>query len=160
MILEYLSITELPLLNDLEVTTGDEGIIILYSYNVPGQWPKVQHIEWSKNGQVLVTNTSKYSGGSIYDRSLTIKLPTEEDKGQYSCKITNAVGCASKDVMLGDVYVPYIHVLCIQYLPFYIVNLKQLMFTFARKTKQLGGLNGNSKTTLISLRKSVLYKNI
>lgn len=123
MILEYLSITELPLLNDLEVTTGDEGIIILYSYNVPGQWPKVQHIEWSKNGQVLVTNTSKYSGGSIYDRSLTIKLPTEDDKGQYSCKITNAVGCASKDVMLGDVYVPYIHVLCIQYLAFYIVNL-------------------------------------
>lgn len=123
MILEYLSITELPLLNDLEVTTGDEGIIILYSYNVPGQWPKVQHIEWSKNGQVLVTNTSKYSGGSIYDRSLTIKLPTEEDKGQYSCKITNAVGCASKDVMLGDVYVPYIHVLYIQYLAFYIVNL-------------------------------------
>lgn len=123
MILVYLSITELPLLNDLEVTTGDEGIIILYSYNVPGQWPKVQHIEWSKNGQVLVTNTSKYSGGSIYDRSLTIKLPTEEDKGQYSCKITNAVGCASKDVMLGDAYVPYIHVLCIQYLAFDIVNL-------------------------------------
>lgn len=95
----YISITELPYLNDLEVTTEDEGIII--HYNVTGQSPKVQHIEWKKDGQKLDTNPCKYVGGSIHESSFTIRFPTEEDKGKYSCIITNAVGSVSKEVMLG-----------------------------------------------------------
>lgn len=87
MILVYLSITELPLLNDLEVTTGDEGIIILYSYNVPGQWPKVQHIEWSKNGQVLVTNTSKFPGGVFMTEVLLSSYRLKKTKGNTPAKL-------------------------------------------------------------------------
>lgn len=93
----------MPYLNDLEVTTGDEGIII--HYEVSGQLPKVQRVEWKKDGQVLNTNACKYNGGTIYDSSFTIRIPTEEDKGKYSCIITNAVGSVSKDVMLGNLHV-------------------------------------------------------
>lgn len=89
---------EVPYLNDLAVTTGDEGIII--HYEISGHSPEVQRIDWKKNGQALNTNVCKYIGGSINDSSLTIRLPTEEDKGQYTCIITNAVDSVSKDVML------------------------------------------------------------
>nr|XP_034321578.1 uncharacterized protein LOC105323062 [Crassostrea gigas] len=89
---------EVPYLNDLEVTTGDEGIII--HYEITGQSPKVQRIDWKKDGQILNTNVWKYIGGSINDSSLTIRSPTEKDKGKYSCIITNAVGSVSKDVIL------------------------------------------------------------
>lgn len=95
----------MPYLNDLRVTTGDEGIII--HYEVSRQSPEVQSIEWKKDGQVLNTKACKYTGGSINSSSLTIRLPTEEDKGKYSCIITNAVGSVSKDVMLGNVHVFY-----------------------------------------------------
>lgn len=101
----YVSITELPYLNDLRVTTGDEGIII--QYKVSGQSPEVQRIDWRKDGQVLNTNVCKYIGGSINDSSLTIRSPTEEDKGNYSCIITNAVGSVSKDVILSNFHVFY-----------------------------------------------------
>lgn len=125
-----MSITELPHLKDLEVTTGEEGIII--HYEVGGQSPEVQRIEWKKDGQVLDTNAGRNVGGSINDSSLTIRLPTEEDKGKYSCEIANAVGSVSKDVMLGNVNVLF--VLYIQYVPFYIATLSMPKFTFARKT--------------------------
>lgn len=101
----YVSITELPYLNDLRVTTGDEGIII--QYKVSGQSPEVQRIDWRKDGKVLNTNVCKYIGGSINDSSLTIRSPTEEDKGNYSCIITNAVGSVSKDVILSNFHVFY-----------------------------------------------------
>lgn len=100
-----MSITELPHLKDLEVTTGEEGIII--HYEVGGQSPEVQRIEWKKDGQVLDTNAGRNVGGSINDSSLTIRLPTEEDKGKYSCEIANAVGSVSKDVILGNFNVFY-----------------------------------------------------
>lgn len=126
-----ISITELPYLNDLKVTTEDEGIII--HYDVSGKSPEVQRIEWNKDGQVLDTNTSKYVGGRIYDSSFTIRLPTEEDKGKYSCIITNAVGSVSKDVMLGNFHVFY--GLNQLYVPF--VTLCMLKFTFARVTRTI-----------------------
>lgn len=97
----------MPLLNDLKVTTEDEEIIIHYNYDVSRHSPKVQGIEWKKDGHVLNTNACKYVGGSIYDSSFTIRLPTEEDKGNYSCIITNAVGSVSKNVMLGNSNVFY-----------------------------------------------------
>lgn len=90
----------MPVLNDLKVTTEDEEIIIHYNYDRHS--PEVQRIEWKKDGHVLNTNECKYVGGSINDSSFTIRIPTEEDKGNYSCIITNAVGSVSKNVMLGN----------------------------------------------------------
>lgn len=125
----------MPYFNDLEVTTGDEGIIIFYE--ISGQSPEVQRIDWKKDGQVLNTNVCKYSGGSINDSSLTIRLPTEEDKGKYSCIITNAVGSVSKDVMLGNFHVFY--------LTFHIVTFRILNYTFARVPRTIQRLDSLTK---------------
>lgn len=142
----------MPILNDLEVTIEDEGIIIHYSYDVSEQSPEVQRLEWSKDGRALDMTTRKFVGGSIFDRSLKIRLPTEDDKGKYSCKITNAVGSVSKSVTLGNVNVS--NVFYIQYVPFYNVTLSIPSFTFARKTRTLRGLDGSDhlKTILVSFR--------
>lgn len=94
--------TELPLLNDLRVTTGDDGITIHYSYEVIEQSPEVKHIHWCKNGEPLDRKSEKYIGGSLNENCLTITSPTDDDRGKYSCTITNAVGSVSKAVILGN----------------------------------------------------------
>lgn len=142
----------MPILNDLEVTIEDEGSIIHYSYDGSEQSPEVQRLEWSKDGRSLDMTTRKFVGGSIFDRSLKIILPTEDDKGKYSCKITNAVGSVSKSVIISNVKVSY--VFYIQYIPFYNVTLSMPSFTFARETRTLRGLDGSDhfKTILVSFR--------
>lgn len=64
----------------------------------------MHRIEWSKNGQPLQHDTEKYVGGGIDESCLTITSPTNEDKGNYSCKVTNAVGSVSKDITLGNIF--------------------------------------------------------
>lgn len=86
------------------VTSGSEGIAIHYKCGALEQSPKVEQIEWSKNGQQLDNNRKKYVGGSLHDSCLTITSPTHDDKGNYSCKVTNPVGSASKSISLGSVY--------------------------------------------------------
>lgn len=93
----------MPFLNILEVTTGYEVITIHYNYGVPDQSPKVHHIEWTKNGQPLDNNNKKYVGGGVHDSCFTIESPTYEDRGNYSCKVINAVGTVAKNIMLGNV---------------------------------------------------------
>lgn len=58
-------------------------------------------IEWSKNDKQL-QNDNKYVVGGKDDRHLTIKSPTYEDRGNYTCKVTNLVGSKSKNIMLGN----------------------------------------------------------
>lgn len=94
-------IVELPLLKYLDVRPGDKGITIHYSYSVTHQSPKVNYIEWRKNGEMLEKDNERFVGGSLNDNTLTIKKPTENDRGKYSCIVTNAVGHVSMDVTLG-----------------------------------------------------------
>lgn len=54
-----------------------------------------------KNGENLVLRNDKYVGGGLNDGFITIKSPTEADKGTYLCRVTNAVGSESKNVTLG-----------------------------------------------------------
>lgn len=89
-------------MNDLRVTTGDEGITIHYSYKVLEQSPEVKHINWFKKGEPLDRKSEKYIGGSLNDNYFTITSPTDDDRGKYSCTITNAVGSVSKAVTLGN----------------------------------------------------------
>lgn len=91
---------ELPVLKYLDVRPGDKGITIHYRYSVTHQSPKVKYIEWRKNGELLETNNERFTGGSINDKTLTIMRPTEDDRGKYSCIVTNAVGPVSMDVTL------------------------------------------------------------
>lgn len=91
-------------MNDLRVTTGDEGITIHYSYEVLEQSPEVKLINWRKNGEPLDRKSEKYIGGSLNENCFTITSPTDADRGTYSCTITNAVGSVSKAVKLGKFY--------------------------------------------------------
>lgn len=97
-------ILEIPFLTIAEVSIGSEGITIHFNCGVLEQSPKVHLIEWSKNGKQLDNKSNKYVGEGIDNRQLTITSPTYEDRGKYNCKVSNAVGSVSKNVMLGNVY--------------------------------------------------------
>lgn len=89
------------MLNDLEVTTEDKGIIIHYSFEVSKNSPPVRDITWSKNAQPMYIKDDKFSGGSLHDIRLVIISPSEDDKGNYSCTVTNDVGSETKYIVLG-----------------------------------------------------------
>lgn len=91
-------------MNITKVTTGYVGIIICYNCGVPERSPEVHNLEWSKNGHLLHIKSKNFIGGGVHDKFLTIKLPTNEVGGEYSCKVTNAVGSVSENIMLGNVY--------------------------------------------------------
>lgn len=97
-------ISELPFLNDLEVSTEEEKIIIHYNYGVLEKSPSVQHIKWRKNDQLLnleKEKTEKYIGGNLQAKTFTIISPSDDDRGLYSCTVTNAVGPVTKYVKFG-----------------------------------------------------------
>lgn len=89
------------MLNDLEVTTEDKGIIIHYSFEVSKNSPPVRDITWSKNAQPMYIKDDKFSGGSLHDIRLVIISPSDDDKGNYSCTVTNDVGSETKYIILG-----------------------------------------------------------
>lgn len=59
---------------------------------------------WMKNGEHLVLRNNKYLGGSLRDGFITIMSPTKEDRGDYSCTVTNAVGSVSTSFTLGSLF--------------------------------------------------------
>lgn len=96
-------ITELPCLNDLNVTTGDEEVKIHCSYEVLELSPKVQSIEWRRDGKLLYMKSQNFVGGNVKECCFTIPSPSKEDTGNYSCTLISAVGSVSKDVTIGIV---------------------------------------------------------
>lgn len=88
-------------MNDLEVTVEDEKIKIHYSVGVSKNSPHVRDITWSKNGQPMHIENVKFIGGSLHDSCLIINSPSKDDKGKYSCTVTNAVGSETKHIILG-----------------------------------------------------------
>lgn len=91
----------MPFLNDLEVSTEEEKIIIHYNYGVLEKSPSVQHIEWRKNDKLLNFENEKYIGGNLKAKTFTIISPSNDDRGKYSCTVTNAVGPVTKHVNFG-----------------------------------------------------------
>lgn len=93
---------ELPCLEDLIVTSKNEEIYIHYVYKLLDNSPNVKEIRWTHNSQMLDFSNNKYRGGKIADTCnwITILSPGEEDKGDYICTISNAVGSVSKEVKL------------------------------------------------------------
>lgn len=102
--MKFILILEIPYVDILRVKSGSEGITIHYKCGALEQSPKVHQIEWSKNGQQLDNNSKKYAGGSVHDNCFTITSPTNDDKGNYSCKVINAVGSVSATISLGNIY--------------------------------------------------------
>lgn len=92
-------LAELPCFDVWKVMTDFDGITIQYA--VKYIRPKVFNIKWTKNEKLLDFENTKYTGGSLEDKFLKIKSPTEADGGKYCCTITNAVGSSSMDVTFG-----------------------------------------------------------
>lgn len=75
-------------------------------YKVKKNIPRVYDIKWIKNGEGLDIKTQKgFFGGALSDSYLMITSPNDADKGTYSCTLTNAVGCTSKYVIFGNVWI-------------------------------------------------------
>ncbi|XP_056017067.1 neuronal cell adhesion molecule-like [Ostrea edulis] len=91
---------DVPVLHRLEVSTGLEGITVHYKYEVRGNSPTVNHIAWTKNGDRIRIDNTKYIGGDLNDTYMIITSPTQDDVGQYTCTIANAVGEVSKSLSL------------------------------------------------------------
>lgn len=94
-------IVELPVFKVWKVTTEVESVTI--HYKVKNNASSVNDIKWTTNGEELDFQNQKYVGGGLLDSYLRITSPNEADKGTYSCTLTNAVGCTSKDVIFGNV---------------------------------------------------------
>lgn len=62
----------MPFLNDLEVSTEEEKIIIHYNYGILEKSPSVQHIEWRKNDKLLNLENEKYIGGNLKAKHLQL----------------------------------------------------------------------------------------
>lgn len=79
-----------PCFHVWKVKTERKGITIYYRTLECS--PKLNKIEWMKNGETLVLKDKKYDGGGLKDGSITITSPTKADRGIYACTVTNAVG--------------------------------------------------------------------
>lgn len=93
---------ELPQLDNLKVSTTKEEICIHYSHTVLENSPRINDIKWTKNKTPLDLTNHRYCGGSLDDSFLKITCPTKEDRGEYSCNVSNAVGSVQRVVTLDE----------------------------------------------------------
>lgn len=76
-----------------------EGITI--HYDVKKESPYVTDMKWTKDGKTIDIRNRKHNGGNLKDSYFTISSPSLEDRGIYSCVVTNAAGTTKKDVLFG-----------------------------------------------------------
>lgn len=74
--------------------------------------PALTVVYWLLNGKNLnITNSAKYSGGTVSNPSLSINNTASADAGEYHCGATNLVGSttSSQSVTLGKIILKIIH---------------------------------------------------
>lgn len=95
-----------PCLEEMAVTSENDEIHIYYV--LKKIFPIVKELKWTKNTLMLDLSNDKYRGGGLADNFITITNPSEEDKGEYTCTVSNAVGSVSKILKLD---IPRIEIL-------------------------------------------------
>lgn len=65
-------------------------------------------VRWLQNNSVLNLNQSRFDGGNPEQTALLVKNATRDDRGAYSCELTNQVGTGTSDnVVVVDVQCKY-----------------------------------------------------
>lgn len=54
-------------------------------------------VRWLQNNSVLNLNQSRFGGGNPEQRALLVKNATRDDRGAYSCELTNQVGTGTSE---------------------------------------------------------------
>lgn len=87
------------------ITQSDTSVTIHCIVTVSQGSPAVTAIQWLLNDiNINVSNSNKYSGGSVATPSLTIHNIGSNDAGKYKCMATNPVGSTSKEIeSLGEI---------------------------------------------------------
>ncbi|XP_062599552.1 hemicentin-1-like [Saccostrea cucullata] len=88
-----------PNLEINQATSGIDGVTILY--DIEETRPVIKKIMWTKDGEPLSMDAIKYQGGGVSDRYLKILSPSENDSGEYTCRVFNAVGSDMKRIVLA-----------------------------------------------------------
>lgn len=61
-------------------------------------------VRWLQNNSVLNLNQSRFDGGNAEQTALLVKNATRDDRGAYSCELTNQVGTGmSENGVIVDV---------------------------------------------------------
>ncbi|XP_062568952.1 uncharacterized protein LOC134231070 [Saccostrea cucullata] len=94
-----------PNLEITRATSGIDSVTILYTCFVEKTSPVLEKIEWTKDGELLRMAANKYEGGGIKDNYLKILSSSENDSGEYTCRVFNAVGSSVKRIVLAAPYV-------------------------------------------------------
>lgn len=65
-------------------------------------------VRWLQNSSVLNLNQSRFDGGNSEQTALLVKNATRDDRGAYSCELTNQVGTGmSLNAVVVDVQCEY-----------------------------------------------------
>ncbi|KAK3107564.1 hypothetical protein FSP39_017383 [Pinctada imbricata] len=105
----FLDIQTLPVVQVGNTTyTVAVGTNITLECNVTAS-PQISSVTWQRTVSgvtsviAIVTGSTKYSGGSVTEPSLTIHFITTSDEGFYSCSATNNAGVGSSPDIFLDV---------------------------------------------------------
>lgn len=82
----------------------EKSVTLVCEMTVPINSPTVSDVFWTKDDRKIdITGSGgKYSGGSIANPSLCIKMVNSNDEGMYQCCASNSVGeMCSEKIYLG-----------------------------------------------------------
>lgn len=88
------------------ITETDTTVTIHCNASVSQDFPALTSVYWLLNGQNLeISNSAKFSGGTVSNPSLTIKNLASTDAGEYHCGAMNLLGSStsSQSVTLGKI---------------------------------------------------------
>ncbi|XP_071123087.1 uncharacterized protein [Mytilus edulis] len=101
------NISQTTILGDLYVAIDEQDITLECLIKTD---PSNNVLYWLKNGKDLRPYlSSKYSGGTLSEQSLTIKNVDNNDAGNYTCKLENQFGTSKDVVELKVLYVPLVY---------------------------------------------------
>ncbi|GFO02843.1 hemicentin 1 [Plakobranchus ocellatus] len=87
--------------------TGSESVPVVLPCEIT-PLDGLQVLRWQKDGvNIVVSNSARYTGGTVLNPSLTILTPSDADSGSYRCVATNQYGTtAGGDFTLDIQYKP------------------------------------------------------